>query len=252
MPKKKAADVAEASPETAPVIIHSIKGFNRDLTCRSFQFEVGKTFEVSGRVEACGNGFHACPTEGHPFSVFDYYAPGSSVFHLVEQSGASDRNGDKLASAKITIGVEITIGELVQRAWDWVWSHAVKSDEAHVTITQGAASSTGIRGAASSTGDWGAASSTGDWGAASSTGIQGAASSTGDWGAASSTGDWGAAMASGYAGKVMGADGNALFAVERNDSYEILSVAAGIVGRDGIVAGAWYRCVAGKLVEAQP
>jgi hypothetical protein len=344
-------------PTTADQVTKSIKGFNQDLTCRGFQYEIGKTYTHNGGVEQCLSGFHACPVEHHPLSVFEFYAPAGSRFFEVTQGGKTSNGGTKLASATITIDFEITIGELVKRAWDYVWSRATKSDEAHVTVdngaasatgdqgaasatgdlgaasatgTRGAASATGTRGAASVTGDLGAASATGDLGAASVTGTRGAASATGtrgaasatgtrgaasvtgDLGAASATGDLGAASATGtrgaasatgtrgaasvtgyqgaasatgyqgaasatgdlgaasvtgyqgaasatgtrgaaissYVGKVMGADGNALFAIERDDNLDIASVASGIVGRDGIKANVWYVCRASQLVEA--
>ncbi|WP_210417601.1 hypothetical protein [Novosphingobium sp. EMRT-2] len=146
-------------PETA---IQSIKGFNTDLTCRGFQFEPGKTYTVEGKAECCGNGFHACPEDIHPLSVFGYYAPGRSRYFTVTQSGdICRREDDKAASTILTVNIEIGIGDLVKRAWDWVWERAIKSDDAHVTIDQGAASATGTWGAASATGTRGAASATG-------------------------------------------------------------------------------------------
>ena len=202
--------------------IPAIKGMDSKMRCRGYQFEVGKTYEHIRAVKVCSGGFHACPADQHPLSAFEFYAPNGSRYFDVTIGGATDAKETKIAGATITIGVEIGISELVKRAWDWVWERATKSDENHVT---------------------------GNHGAASSTGYQGAASSTGYQGAASSTGGYGAAMSSGFEGRVMGADGNALFAVERGGNYEILSVAAGIVGKDGIIAHTWYICRNGKLIE---
>ena len=235
-PRKTKAKAAESA-------LVSIKGFNTDMTCRGFQFEPGKTYEMTGKATCCKRGYHACPTDVHPLSVFSFYPPGSSRYFEVAQAGSICRaENDKAASTILTINIEIGIGELVKRAWDFVWSRAIKSDDAHVTIESGAASATGTQGAASATGYQGAASATGDHGAALATGTQGAASATGYQGAASATG---------YEGRVSGAVGNAIFAVERKDyreSYDIVSVACGIVGQDGIEPGVWYVCRGGKLV----
>ncbi len=188
-----------AEAETVKTVT-SIKGFNSDMTCRGFQFEVGKTFEIGGKIEACKNGFHACPVEHHPLNVFDFYAPAGNRFWLVEQSGEQDADNTKLASAKITLNIELSLGDLVKRAWDYVWSRATLAPGSQATGYRGAASATGDRGAAAATGYLGAASATGFQGAASASGELGAASATGYRGAASATGELGAASATGYQG----------------------------------------------------
>jgi hypothetical protein len=311
----------EVAPTPEPEII-GVKGFDMSLRCRDHQFEVGKTYEHVGKVEACEGGFHAI--EGNPLEVFGYYPPGQSRYAIVRQSGALSRHSSdsKLASAKITIDAEINIPTIVTRAIDWIISKTTPSEAKHSEGNQSAASSTGYRSAASSTGDGSAASSTGNRSAASSTGDGSAASSTGDESAASSTGnrsaasstgnrsaasstgdgsaasstgdgsaasstgyrsaasstgnrsaasstgnrsaasstgdgsaasstgdrsaasstgDGSAAMSAGYEGRVMAAEGCAIFLVYRDANYNILHAWAGIAGRDGIEPLQWYQ-----------
>jgi len=263
-------------PDTAEnVLVTSIKGFDQDLRCRGFQFEVGKTYSVTGKIEACENGFHACPIDEHPFSVLEYYPPTSRFFE-VTQSGKRDKQGTKLASASITIGVELSISDLAARAVKWVfdradWKNAVNvagenegatasgdggaatasgasgaatasgdGGAATASGASGAATASGFRGAATASGDSGAATASGYSGAATASGYSGAATASGDSGAATASGDSGAATASGKYGKARGINGCALFLVYRDDNWKITKAWAGIVGENGIKADTWY------------
>ncbi|EBU7538852.1 hypothetical protein DK055_14915 [Salmonella enterica subsp. salamae serovar Sofia] len=188
--------------------IVTFKGFNKELKCRDFQFEIGKTFHHDGKVEACGSGFHACE---FPFDVFSYYPPAESRYAETISFGVTDREeeGDtKIASASITIKAELTLPQFIQRGIEWIWSKIDKSLEQQImsgnrsaatnTGYRSAATNTGYRSAATNTGDWSAATNTGDWSAATNTGYQSAATNTGDQSAATNTGDWSAATNTGY------------------------------------------------------
>ncbi|MBY7753092.1 hypothetical protein KS705_18895 [Salmonella enterica subsp. enterica serovar Kentucky] len=187
--------------------IVTFKGFNKDLKCRDFQFEIGKTFHHEGKVEACGSGFHACEC---PFDVFSYYPPAESRYAETISFGVIDREeiGDtKIASASITIKAELTLPQFIQRGIEWIWSKIDKSLEQQImtgdwsaatnTGNRSAATNTGNRSAATNTGDWSAATNTGDWSAATNTGDWSAATNTGNRSAATNTGDWSAATNTG-------------------------------------------------------
>ncbi|EGH9176066.1 hypothetical protein IFF91_003196 [Salmonella enterica subsp. enterica serovar Kentucky] len=178
--------------------IVTFKGFNKDLTCRDFQFAIGETFHHDGKVEACGSGFHACEC---PFDVFSYYPPAESRYAETISFGVIDREeeGDtKIASASITIKSELTLPQFIQRGIEWIWSKIDKSLEQQImtgnrsaatnTGNRSAATNTGNRSAATNTGDWSAATNTGDWSAATNTGYQSAATNTGYQSAATNTG----------------------------------------------------------------
>ena len=143
--------------------VKSYKGFNKDMTCRGFQYEEGKEYEEES-VEVCDHGFHACE---YPLDCLNYYSPNESVYHEVEQSGEIQKHNDdtKVASTKIKIGAEISIAGLVKAAIEYTVKRVNKeaeSDENH--------------GASSATGDCGASSATGNCGASSATGYKGASS----------------------------------------------------------------------------
>lgn len=117
----------------------AFKGFNKDLTCRGYQYEEGKEFHTE-RAECCDTGFHACE---YPLDCFGYYDPAHSVFHEVELSGEMDKSGDntKVCATDIKIGARIYIAGLVKAAIEFTMSKVnkeAKSDERH-----GFASATG-------------------------------------------------------------------------------------------------------------
>ena len=173
------------------------KGFDKDLKCRDFQYEIGKTYTHNGDVEPCESGFHACE---YPLDVFNYYPPAGSRFAEVETSGKIVPQGDKICCEKIKVKTELTLGALIQAAVKFTFERANWTKDSQTKKEKGAASATGYCGAASATGDRGAASATGECGAASATGLRGAASATGLRGAASATGYGGAASATGDRG----------------------------------------------------
>lgn len=48
------------------------KVFNPDFTCRSFQFEVGKTYEHKGELKICRSGFHFCRNVADCFNYYSF------------------------------------------------------------------------------------------------------------------------------------------------------------------------------------
>ena len=108
--------------------IRTIKGFDNELKCRGFQYEVGKTYTAEGKIKVCSNGFHAIRNDVNPLSVFDYYNPvcngKPSRYCVVECSGEIDYDDTKLCSSIITIVEEITLYKLHELSQSWVESHS--------------------------------------------------------------------------------------------------------------------------------
>ena len=116
--KSEAAEVAADTPKAETIIAY--KGFDKDMKCRGFQFEVGKTYTHEGKVKACESGFHSCE---NPLDVFSYYDICSdNRFALVKASGEISRHSDdsKLASASLTVEAELRLPEFIATAIGWI------------------------------------------------------------------------------------------------------------------------------------
>ena len=100
--------------------IIAYKGFDENLCCRGFQYEIGKEYVQEGEIECCESGFHACT---NPFDVLDYYPSDSkNRFCVVEQSGTIKTGNDdsKQASSKIKIKAEIGMAGLFKAGVEWI------------------------------------------------------------------------------------------------------------------------------------
>ena len=172
-------------------VIKGYKGFNKDMTCKGFQYEEGKTYEMEEEPSCCNKGFHFCE---YPLDVFNYYNPAESEFHEIEALGNTDKKEDgddsKVATNKIKIGAEISIAGLVEASIKFIMARCKKGGKgANKRSDNSIASNTGYRSVASNTGNESVASNTGYRSVASNTGYRSVASNTGYRSVASNTGN---------------------------------------------------------------
>lgn len=210
------------------------KGFDKDLKCKGFQYEIGKEYEMDGEIKACQRGFHACEA---PLDVFIYYAPGLSRFCEVEQSGELSREegkDTKVASSKIKIGAEIGVPGFVKAQIEWTKEKAAKTTKSD---TANAATS-GARANAATSGDGAVAVCSGTDSSAEANGIGGLA------------------VACGKDCKARGKLGNFLVLCERADwngkEYPLLNAKMIRVDGETYKADTWYSLKDGKIAEVNP
>ena len=229
--------------------IKGYKGFDKDMTCRGFQYESGKDYTYDGDIECCRSGFHFCE---NPLEVLSYYPPATSRFCEVEGSGNSDGENDdsKISVSNLHIGLEIGLSGLIQAGIKFILDKVnYNNNKATNTGDYSAATNTGDRSAATNTGDRSAATNTGDCSAATNTGNYSAATNTGNYSAAEVKGKESIAIAAGYNSKASGTIGCWLVLTERNSNYEIVDVKAVRVDGHSIKENTFYSLENGQIKE---
>ena len=194
-------------------MIKAYKGFNKDMTCRGFQFAEGETYHEDV-AKLCDRGFHACEA---PLDTFNHYGSASSVYHEVELDEVSDeRQSDdtKVVGKTIKIGARLDIAGLCRAQFDYVKEHTTMEHTDPKLATAG---------------NYGAATSRGEV----TVGANGVATVRGN-----------GVKARGGMGAVL------VIAVENDTDYDIKEWKAVVVDGETVKADTWYTLENGELVEA--
>lgn len=198
------------------------KGFDKDLRCKDFQYEIGKEYETE-RAEICEEGFHACE---FPLDVLRYYNPADSRFCEVElDANEQTRDDSKRVGKKIKIGAEIGLSGLVKAGVKFILE---KADFKNAKATN-----------------------TGNCSAATNTGNRSAATNTGDCSAATVEGKESIAIVTGNGSKASGKRGCWLVLTERDNKNHVLGVQAVKVDGETIKEDAFYTLSGGKVTEVK-
>ena len=232
------------------------KGFDKNLICREFQYEIGKTYEHKGDIVVCSSGFHSCI---NPIDVLHFYDPAQSRFCEVEISGKqSTKEGDsKIASEFIFIKRELSITEFISICADYIENNCSdkKENSGYSSMASNSgdssmASNSGYSSMASNSGYRSMASNSGDRSMASNSGDSSMASNSGDSSMASNSGDKGVAVVTGYKSKAKAKIGNWIVVAERNDDWEILNIKTAKI--DGVILkeDTYYMAINNEFVES--
>lgn len=201
------------------MMIKGFKGFDENLQCRGFQYEIGEIYEEDVIPKCCDKGFHFCE---YPLDVFYYYVPAKNRFCEVEALGNIDKKSDdtKVSTNKIKIGAELNFEKLTKASIDFIYEHVRKTKCKRSNLQS----------------DWSVASNTGDCSVASNTGEKGISSSLG------------------VNSKAKGLKGTWLVLAEWvivDGGYEVKEVKTVKVDGKKIKTDTLYQLIDGKFVEVQ-
>lgn len=202
--------------------MRACKGFDRDLKCRGFQYEVGGEY-TEETAELCKCGPHACE---NPLDTLRYYRPGDSRYCEVEieDNGQRSSYDSKVCGKHIRIGAEIGLEGVINAGVRFVLDKCESATEENASGLNGNAAASGERGTASV---------------------------TGPDGKASALGEQCLAVAWGQDSLARGAVGNWIVVSERDDDGNIIDAKIAKVDGDTIKADTWYKLANGAIVEAK-
>ena len=223
------------------------KGFDKNLRCRGFQYEVGGEY-TEETAELCKRGPHACE---NPLDTLRYYRPGDSRYCEVEieDNGQRSSYDSKVCGKHIKIGAEIGLKGVINAGVRFVFDKCESATEENASGERGNAAASGERGNAAASGESGNAAASGWRGNAAASGVRGSAIVTGRYGKASAIGKQCVAVAWGQDSLARGSVGNWLVVSERDDDGNIIDAKIVRVDGEAVKENTWYTLQNGEISE---
>jgi hypothetical protein len=235
--------------------IIAFKGFDENLQCRGFQYEIGETYDHQGEVSACSSGFHACL---NPFDVLSYYDI-TSRFAEVKVSGDLSYHADdsKVAAAKITVITEIKLPDFINKCINHIIALCNKDNDDTGDYSQLAASGNSSKRAASgnysklvASGDYSKLAASGNCSQLAASGNYSKLVASGDYSKLVASGNSSVAISSGAKCRVKGGKNCAMALTRWVESENRYRITVAYVGENGIKQDTWYKLNdAGEFVE---
>ena len=224
------------------------KGFDKNMKCRDFQFEIGKTYTHNGTVSLCDSGFHFCE---NPLDVLRYYQPCTSKYATVEADGVSDETekDSKRVSSQLTIKADLSLSALIGLGVKFVLSKTTDK----VAATSGdysPAATSGSSSPAATSGNSSPAATSGNSSHAATSGNSSPAATSGYYSPAATSGEESIAASIGRDAKAKAAVGNWIVLAEYNSS-KVLTVKTVKVDGKKVKADTFYRLQKGKFVTCK-
>ena len=241
-------------------IITSYKGFDKDLKCRGFQYEVGKEYVMDEPISICNKGFHACES---PLEVFGYYGMLDSRFCRVEQCGEIQRenNTTKVCSSNIKLKAELKLSDMINIGVEWL--KEITDPKKINTEYKYEDGSSGDCAQIGSSGDCAQIGSSGDYAKIGSSGDNAQIGSSGDCAQIGSSGDCAQINSTGYDSVIMCAGLNSKAKAKKGswitlaewiysdtiNRYVPVCVKTEHVDGERIKEDTWYELVNGEFIE---
>ena len=241
-------------------IITSYKGFDKDLKCRGFQYEVGKEYVMDEPISICNKGFHACES---PLEVFDYYGMLDSRFCRVEQCGEIQRenNTTKVCSSNIKLKAELKLSDMINIGVEWL--KEITDPKKINTEYKYEDGSSGYNAQIGSSGDYAQIGSSGDNAKIGSSGYNAQIGSSGDYAKIGSSGYNAKINSTGYDSVIMCAGLNSKAKAKKGswitlaewiysdtiNRYVPVCVKTEHVDGERIKEDTWYELVNGEFIE---